>query len=82
MAMGTGFFVFFFFFFFFLHKGIISAVKRPELICDKISYLTLRGHWCDIIVLNVHAPTEAKSADAKVSFYYNMKTLLEILIQK
>jgi hypothetical protein len=25
---------------------------------DRISYIILRGCWCDIIVLNVHAPTE------------------------
>jgi hypothetical protein len=29
----------------------------------------LRGHWCDIIVLNVHAPTEDKIYDVKDSFY-------------
>jgi hypothetical protein len=23
-------------------------------------YIVLRGHWCNIIVLNVHAPTEEK----------------------
>jgi hypothetical protein len=51
-----------------------------------MSYITLKGHWCDI-VLNVHAPTEDKD-DIKDSFYeeleqvfdqfpkYHMKTLL------
>jgi hypothetical protein len=28
-----------------------------------MSYITLRGRWCDIIVLNVHAPTEDKIDD-------------------
>jgi len=42
---------------FFIHKGIISAVRRVEFISDRMVYITLRGHWCDI-VLNVHAPTE------------------------
>jgi hypothetical protein len=31
--------------------------------------MALRGRWCNIIVLNVHAPTEEKSDDAKDSFY-------------
>jgi hypothetical protein len=31
-------------------------------------YITLRGRWCDIIVLNVHAPTEDKCDDTKGSF--------------
>jgi hypothetical protein len=51
-----------------VHEGIISAVKRVEFISDRISYITLRGRWCDIVVLNVHAPTEDKN-DMKDSFY-------------
>jgi hypothetical protein len=43
---------------FFIHKGLISAVKRAEYVSDRMSYITQRGHWRDIIVLNVHAPTE------------------------
>jgi len=48
----------------------------------------MRGCWCNIIVLNVHAPSEDKSDESKDSFYeeleqvfyrlpkYNMKILL------
>jgi hypothetical protein len=51
-----------------------------------MSYIILRGRWCDIIVLNVHAPTEDKIDDR---FYeelervfdkfpkYHMKILLD-----
>jgi hypothetical protein len=39
-----------------VHKRIISAVKRIEFVSDRMSYIILRGRWCDIIVLNVHAP--------------------------
>jgi hypothetical protein len=31
-------------------------------------YIILRGRWCDIIVLNVPPPTEAKTDDMKDSF--------------
>jgi hypothetical protein len=31
--------------------------------------MILRGHWCNIIVLNVHAPCEDKNDDVKDSFY-------------
>jgi hypothetical protein len=51
-----------------VHKGIISAVKRAEFVSDRMSYIILRGRWCHIIVLNVHAPTEDKTDDVKDSF--------------
>jgi hypothetical protein len=49
---------------FFIHKRIISAVKRVEFVSDRLSYVILRGCWCNI-VLNVHAPTEDKIDDMK-----------------
>ena len=58
--MGTGFFV---------QHRIVSAVKRTEFVGDRISYIVLRGRWCNIIVLNEHAPSEEKSDDSKDSFY-------------
>ena len=33
-----------------------------------MSYIVLRGRWCNIIVLNVHAPSEDKSGDSNDSF--------------
>jgi hypothetical protein len=77
--LGTGFFV---------PKRIISAARRVEFVSDRMSYITLRGCWCNIIVLNVHASCKDKSDDVKDSFYeelahvfdqfprYDMKILL------
>jgi len=48
-----------------VYKGIISEVKRVEFISVTISYTTPRGHWYDIILLNVHAPPEDKIDDTK-----------------
>jgi endonuclease/exonuclease/phosphatase family metal-dependent hydrolase len=35
--------------------------------------MVLRGCWCNIIVLNVHAPTEEKSDGSKDSFYKELE---------
>jgi hypothetical protein len=51
-----------------LYVRNISAVKRVEFVSDGMSCIILRGPWCDIIVLNVHAPTEDKSDDVKGRF--------------
>jgi hypothetical protein len=73
---------------FFIHKRIASTVRREEFISGWMSYIILRGRWCNIIVLNVHTPCEDKVDDVKDSFYeelghvfdrsptYDMKILL------
>jgi hypothetical protein len=77
--LGTGFFI---------HKRIMSAVMRVGFISDSMSYIILRGRWCNIIFLHVLAPTENKIDDVKNRFYeeveqvfhkfpkYHMKMLL------
>ena len=61
--LGTGFYV---------HHRKVSAVKRVlDFVSDRKSHLVLRGRWCNIIVLNVHTPSEEKSDDSKDCFMRN-----------
>jgi hypothetical protein len=66
--LGTGLFV---------HKRIISAVKRVEFVSDRMSYIVLRDRWCNIIGLNVHAPTEDKIDDIKDMFYEELERVFD-----
>jgi len=65
---GTGFFV---------HRRIVSAVKRVEFVSDRLSYIVLRGRWHNIVVVNVHVPSEEKSDESKDSFYEELEQVLD-----
>ena len=58
---------------FFVHQRIASAVKRVQFVSDRMSYTVMRGRWCNIILLNVHAPSEEKSDESKDSFYEELE---------
>jgi hypothetical protein len=42
-----------------------------------MSYIILRGRWCQVIVLNVLAPTEDKTDDVKDSFYEELEHVFD-----
>jgi hypothetical protein len=42
-----------------------------------MSYIILRGRWCAIIVLIVHAPTEDKTDDIKDRFYEELEQVFD-----
>jgi 23S rRNA C2498 (ribose-2'-O)-methylase RlmM len=56
----------------------MSAVERAEFVSDRMSYVILKGHWCHIIVLNVHVPIQDKTDEVKDSFYEELERVLDI----
>jgi len=63
---------------FVVHRRIVSAVKTVEfVVSDRLSYIVLRGRWCNIIVVNVHAPSEEKSDESKDSFYEELEQVFD-----
>jgi exonuclease III len=59
----------------------MSAVKRVEFISDSMSYMIPRCRWCNIIFLNVHAPTEDKIDDIKDRFYEVLEEVFDKLLK-
>jgi hypothetical protein len=42
-----------------------------------MSYIILRGRWCHIIVLNVHALTENETDDVNNGFYEELERVFD-----
>jgi exonuclease III len=62
---------------FLVHKRIISAVKWVEFVSDRMSYIILRGRWCDVIILNIHARTKDKIYYMKDKFYEELERVFD-----
>jgi hypothetical protein len=56
---------------------IRSAVQRVQFVSDRMSYIILRGHWCHIIVLDLHAPTEDKTDEVKDSYCEELERVFD-----
>jgi len=53
----------------FFHTTEYYQHKTAVFVGDMVLYIVLRGRWCNIIILNVHSPSEEKSDDSKDSFH-------------
>ena len=46
-------------------------------VSDRVRYTVLRGRWCKIIVLIVHAPSEEKCEDSRDSFCEELEQVFD-----
>jgi len=58
--------------------AVILFVKSCVLFCNllfsnRLPYIVLRGRWRNIIVANMHTPSEEKSDELKDSFYEELE---------
>jgi hypothetical protein len=58
-----------------VHHRLVSAV-RVKFVSDR-SRVVLRGRWCNIIVLNMHAPSKEKNDYSKDSFYEELEQVCD-----
>jgi hypothetical protein len=70
--LGTGFFV---------HCRVVLAAVRVLFVHDRMSYIFLRGLWCNVTVLNLHAPREERNDDSKDSFCEELGQVFLIIFQ-
>jgi hypothetical protein len=56
---------------FFIHQGIRSIIRGVEFVSNMMLNIIQGGHWCDVIILSMHAPTENKNDDKRTSFTNN-----------
>jgi hypothetical protein len=65
---------------FLLHQRPETAINRGiEFVSDRITYIVLIGHWCDIFVVNAQAPTRDKGDDSKHGFNEDMEQVFSHL---
>jgi hypothetical protein len=62
---------------FFVQQRMVSAIKRVEFVSGRMSYIGLRGCWCNIIVLNAHTSTDEKGDISKNSFFEELAEVFE-----
>jgi len=59
-----------------VHKSLVHTIKKFKVINCRIAFLIVNGKFFNIVFINVHAPTEEKSQDAKEEFYAELEDIL------
>jgi hypothetical protein len=60
----------------FIHQRIVSAVKRVEIVSDRMSHITMRVGRHDLALI-VRAPTVNSNDDSKDNFYEELEQVFD-----
>jgi len=60
----------------FIDQRIVSAVKRVQIVSDKMSHKTMRVGRCDLVLI-VRAPTVNSNDDSKENFYEQLQQVFD-----
>jgi hypothetical protein len=55
----------------------MERIIRVQFIRNRMSYIVLRGFWCNNVVFNVHASSEEKSDDSKDGLYEELELIFD-----
>jgi hypothetical protein len=56
---------------------VVKCIKESYQQLKRLGLLVIRYSWYDIIVLNIHAPSEDKTVDVKDSFYEELECAVD-----
>jgi hypothetical protein len=59
------------------HRIVSAAVKRIELVSDRLPYIVLKVRWGNFIVWNVHVRSEERRNDSKDRFYDKLEQVFD-----
>ena len=65
---------------FFVHHRNVLAITRVEFFSEWMSYIVLRGRWCNIIVWNVHASGEEMIDDSDDSLCEELEQVFKFFL--
>jgi len=64
---------------FLIKKNILPAVQNIKFVNERLSYVMIRTRWCNIVLINVCAPTEVANDNDKDTFYDELERLFDRL---
>ncbi|KAI5717474.1 hypothetical protein M8J77_006391 [Diaphorina citri] len=63
---------------FLIRDKYCGNIKKNAFISDRLSYIRMRGSFNDLVIFNVHAPTEDSEDETKDTFYDTLEEIYNL----